>query len=201
MKKFSILFIVLAGILAFASCKKDNGPGNHFTYKGDTYPIDSVLFNEYVLNDGEADEQSIFQFMFMSIDGADTTTLMLAPIDADSQVLSGNYPGILENSTETRGLAPFIFFAASGIFFEDDSYVLVGDGGSLDITNNSGNYTLKFNNISVGIYLDLLDSNDDGDVKYTEVGTVGGSFKGVLEKHIYALAKNNSVNPMFKNVK
>ena len=192
MKKIYLLLPVFAGLLLIASCSKDNGP-DHFTYKGIDYPIDSVTLIEMVFDKGTVDEQSIFQFAFVSINGQDTTSLLLGLLDNNSNELNGNYPALIQNEeTATRGIVPFGIIIMSGVFFQDDTYQMTGGEGSLDVKNNNGIYSVKFNKISAGVYTDLLDSNHDGNVGYTEVSTVGGSFNGPIERTLINVSKSNA---------
>jgi hypothetical protein len=200
MKK-NFLFIVVAGLFILSSCSKDDGLG-HFTYKDKSYPIDSVALHELVFNDGTATEASVFQFIFLSMNNGDTTRFMLAVYDKDTQVLDGNYPSVLVNSDETRKIFTFGLIFGSGIGFQDDTWVYTGDGGSVDISNNKGTYSIKFNKISAGVYTDMFDTNHDNNVGYTEVSTIGGSYKGVIDKTIHILSKNNLNEPsLIKNFK
>ncbi|HNX66661.1 MAG TPA: hypothetical protein PKH02_07245 [Bacteroidales bacterium] len=200
MKKI-VFSIVVIGLFIFSSCGKDEG-SNHFTYKNTTYPIDSIVLHELVFNDGTATESSIFQFIFFSIDNGDTTRFPLALYDEDTQVLGGNYPSVISNSDETRRIISFGIICLSGLQFQDDTYVYTGEGGSVDISNNKGTYTIKFNKISAGVYTDLFDTNHDNNVGYTEVSTISGSFKGVIDKNIHILTKNiNEETSLIKNFK
>ena len=192
MKKIHLLLLAFAGLFLIASCSKDNGP-DHFTYKGIDYPIDSVALIEMVFDQGTADEQSIFQFAFVSIKDQDTTALLLGLLDSNSNTLDGNYPALIQNEEEaTRGIVPFGLIIMSGVFFQDDTYQMTGGEGSLDVKNNKGIYSVKFNKISAGVYTDLFDSNDDGNVGYTEVSTIGGSFNGPIEKTKYNVSKGDA---------
>jgi hypothetical protein len=200
MKKI-LIPLVLTGLFIFSSCGKKDSP-NQFTYKGKAYPIDSIILNELVFNDGTASEGSIFQFGFFSINKGDTTRFLLALSDESTQELNGNYPSVLVNSEATRRIITFGFIVVSAIGFQDDTYVYTGEGGSVDISNHNGTYTIKFNDISAGVYTDMLDANHDNNVGYTEVSTIGGSYKGVIDKTIHILTKNNSYqNPLIKNFK
>jgi|WetSurMetagenome_2_1015567.scaffolds.fasta_scaffold05823_4 hypothetical protein len=200
MKKV-LIPLVLVGLFIFSSCSKNDSP-NQFTYKGKAYPIDSIILNELVFNDGTATEGSIFQFGFFSINKGDTTRFLLALYDESTQELNGNYPSVLVNSDATRRIITFAFIVVSGLGFQDDTYVYTGEGGSVDISNHSGTYTIKFNNISAGVYTDMLDTNSDDNVGYTEVSTIGGSYKGVIDKTIHILSKDNTgPSSLMKNFK
>jgi len=198
MKKLFVPFVITA-LLIITSCGKDNDAPNRFTYKDIAYRIDSVALLQIVSNHGTASEKDIFQFIFFNFNEGDTTMLYMALYDENSMILGGDYPSLLINTTETRRLLPWALICTSAITFQDDTWQYTGEGGSIDVRNNSGTYTIKFNKISMGIYQDMFDSNDDDDVEYTEVGTINGSYKGVIDKTIYNLSKEEETNnPVFK---
>ncbi len=174
MKKIELFLIVLAALFSIASCDKDSDdPANHYSYQGKDYIIDSTMLVEYVIEQGTEAQFSYFQFAFIGINENDTSALFLTVYDTLTNTLAGNYPAIelLDFETSTRGIVPFI----SGILFPPETIYYTGNSGSLDVSSTDGNYTVNFNNISVGNY------SENTDV-YSETGKIGGLYKGKIAK-------------------
>ncbi len=187
-------------MFAFASCdKKSSDPGNFFSYAGKSYAVDSVALVEWVSNSGMSNEFSVFQFVFTNISGPDTTNLLVAVYDTLTNVLSGNYAGLDEVAAmdASRGIIPFGFIFASGIGMSNGNGFLTGHGGSIDVSVTNGDYNIKLNDISAGVYADMLDTNGDGNSGYTETGKIGGVYKGKITKYTQALSKKSATtNPL-----
>jgi hypothetical protein len=203
MKRISIILIVLIGLFAIASCDKNNDPDNYFSYAGKNYTVDSTYLAELVFNQGTADQLSLFQFVFTSISGPDTTSLLIAVFDTLSNTLSGNYPAIdqLAVDNNSRAIFPYGFFFGSAIALSTGNAFFTGKGGSIDISVTDGKYTIKMNDISAGVYSDIFDDNGDGKSGYTETGKIGGFFKGNLTKVTQSLSKKSAIsNPLLNRL-
>jgi len=194
MKKVSMLLIVMCGLFTFMSCDKSEDTGNHFSYDGKVYPINRVSMEELVLDDGTMDEMSIFQFEFLSITDNDTTALLIGAFDESSTTLSGNYPALAQGSDEARGIFPFGFVFGSFIVFQNDDLFVTGEGGSADLNRTGDDYSIKFKNITVGEYGDLIDSDSDGDFEFTETGSIGGYYEGYIDTVRTILSKNRVID-------
>ncbi len=183
----------LIGLVSLFSCKKDKDP-NHFSFDGTDYPIDSVALIEEVYNDGEINEQSVFQFYFLSITDGDTTELDIAVYDNNSNALSGNYPAIDQAtaSSADRVIFPFGILFMSRISFQDETAYYTGEGGSIDISRSGGTYSIDFNNISMGEYDDILDLDDNDDCEYTQEGRLNGLYNGAITKKTVVLSKDDT---------
>lgn len=179
MRKNVFLFIGLILLFSFTSCTKSKEKENHFSFNGKDYSINDVGLLEEVFNEGEADELSVFQFIFSNINNGDTTSLAVAVLDTNTNVLGGNYPAVDIASESSRAIYPFGLIFFSGVFFQDNTYYLTGQGGSIDINMNNGDYSVTFNNISAGSY---TDTNQDGNLEYSEKGKVSGTYEGVIHK-------------------
>jgi hypothetical protein len=197
MKKFFTFLLLSMGLFVIASCDKNNDPDNYFSYAGKNYIIDSAVIEEVVVGYGTADQSSIFQFLFLSIEGEDTTALLLAALDTLSNQLGGVYQSVKQTDVESnvKVLIPFGLIAASGIMFQNGFAYLTGEGGSLEVSYASGEYDINFNEISVGNYNETLEI-------YSETGTVGGQFKGTITKYLNVtdLKKKTNTNPYFKKM-
>lgn len=195
MKKFFVVLIVFCGIVLFASCKKDDDKGNFFVFDNTIYPIDSVSLTRLIFSEGTADEQDIYQFIFYSIEPGDTTAFLAGLFDNNTNTLGGNYEAFDQNAPGvTRGIGPFGFFFASGITFETGDPYMTGEGGSMDVSKSDGIYSISFNDISVGDYDDLFDSDNNDDSEYTEAGIVSGRYKGTIDMIKNAISKGSSTN-------
>ncbi|MFN8256097.1 MAG: hypothetical protein U0W24_10440 [Bacteroidales bacterium] len=197
MKKFFTFLLVSVGLFVIASCDKNNDPDNYFSYAGKNYIIDSAVIEEVVVGYGTEDQSSIFQLLFLSIDGEDTTALLLAALDTLSNQLGGVYQSVKQTEVESnaRVLIPFGLIAASGIMFQNGYAYLTGDGGSLEVSYESGKYDINFNEISVGNYNETLEV-------YSETGIVGGQYKGAITKYLNVidLEKKTKTNPYFNKI-
>ncbi len=204
MKKISFFLMVILVTFAFAACdKEDNEPGNYFSYEGKNYMIDSAFVIEWVINSGMENEFTINQFLFTSVSGPDTTQLLIAVYDTLSNVLSGNYTSLdqVETETASRGILPYGFIFYSVISINNGYPFFTGKGGSLDVSVTNGNYSIKFNDISAGLYGDLLDDDVNGNSEYTETGKIGGQFNGIVEKYTEVFSKKSTkINPLFEKL-
>jgi hypothetical protein len=186
MKKIALFLIVLAGLFTFAACDKStDDPANHYSYGGKDYIIDTTMMVENVIDGGTEAQFSYFQLAFIGINASDTTALFITVYDTLTNTLAGNYPAIelLDFENSSRGIIPFY----SGIIFPPETIYYAGNSGSVDISSTDGNYTINFNNISVGNY------NDTTSV-YSETGKIGGLYKGKIPKTIQSGGAKKSIS-------
>lgn len=193
MKKLTLIAFLIALILGSYSCKKtEETPSNAFTFKGKTYPISLTALNRVVMT-SDTKETHVYQFLFGSVSGTDTTILAIAVADTLTNTLGGNYQSIDISSDTPRGILPFVFVAASGVLMPNMDEYFTGAGGSVDISFTTGaadtTYSLNFNNISAGVYADKV----GGGYQYTEAGKINGNYKGKInmeEVHPFATILN-----------
>ncbi len=193
MKKLTLITFLIALILGSYSCKKsEETPSNAFTFKGKTYPISLTGIRRVVLTSA-AKETHVYQFLFGSVSGTDTTVLAIAVADTLTNTLGGNYQSLDMSSDAPRGILPFVLVAASGILMPNLDEYFTGAGGSVDIsftpTTTDTTYSLNFNNISAGVYADKI----GGGYQYTEAGKINGNYKGIIsmeEVHPFGVLPN-----------
>jgi hypothetical protein len=199
MKKgmFFLFGIILACITI--SCDKNEDPGNHFSFDGKKYSIDQVFLDKLVINQGLENEADMYQLLFLNIEGTDSTMLLVAVFDQNSNELDGNYEGIDQMSDATRGIIPFGWFLGSAISLSSGEAYFTGAGGNMDLSATGNKYTIKLNKISAGEYNDLFDQDSNGDAEYTQVGTISGEYKGNISMHEVVLdeKKSTSIKPEF----
>ncbi len=180
MKKITLITLLIALILGSYSCKKtEPTPSNAFTFKGKTYPISLTGISRVVLT-STTKEIHVYQFLFGSVSGTDTTLLAIAVSDTLTTNLGGNYQSLDMSSEAPRGILPFVLVAASGLLMPNMDQYFTGAGGSVDISFTPAaadtTYSLNFNNISAGVYADKI----GGGYQYTEAGKINGNYKGII---------------------
>jgi hypothetical protein len=203
MKKLIFLIVAVAFVISMGSCKKDENKTDYFSFQGKDYTIDEVALIDLVLNSGQSDETILHLLTFANNTTNDTTLAVFTLLDTKSNILSGNYPSIDQgnSNTATRAIVPFALIALSGILYQDGSSHLTGDGGSIDISVSGSQYEINMNDISVGDYADLFDSNpQDGNYGYSKAGEIKGNFSGTITKQteILSLALKNKIGKLTK---
>lgn len=189
MKNLLTSLPLLALLVLFANkCKKDEESSNIFTFQGKSYAITEAHVTKIILTNSETNaELDIYQFEFLHTEGADTATLSLAVVDQNTNVLDGDYAGRSISSSDSRGLFPFLFFAASGIALPDQSAYLTGPGGVVSINKKEANFTINISNIPAGTY--------DEDWNFAEKGKIKGYYKGQIMMDVIDLREEGSFNP------
>lgn len=189
MKNFLTSLTLLALIVMFANgCKKDEEPSNIFSFQGKSYAITEAYVTKIILTNSETNaELDMYQFEFLHVKGSDTAALLLAVVDQNTNELGGDYAGRSISSSDSRGLFPFLFFAASGIALPDQSAYLTGPGGLVTINKKEANYTINISGIPAGTY--------DQDWNFAEKGKIKGYYKGQIMMDVKDLRQQGSVNP------
>ena len=204
MKKLVLLMLSILFLLTFNSCKKDEETKtNYFSFDGKDYTINESGLVDLVFYEGTDSSMTMHIFLFDSYAINDTTSAIFTLLDAESNILSGNYPSIdMGNTTATKVIVPFAFFFFSGIEFQDETFYFTGNGGSIDIAVSGNDYDISMNDISAGEYADIFDMDpEDGDFGYTEAGKISGKFNGTINKQtqILSLGLNNKIEKIRKS--
>lgn len=185
---FPVFFLVIT-VLFFSGCSKDEEPVNNFSFQGKSYSITEAHVTKIILTNSETNQElDIYQFEFLHVKGSDTAALLLAVVDQNTNDLGGTYYGKSFSSNDTRGVFPFLFFAASGIALPDGSAFLTGPGGSVSVSKKEANYAITISDISAGLY--------DQDFNFAEKGKIKGYYKGQIMMEVKDLRSEGLVNPM-----
>lgn len=189
MKNFLTSLTILALIaLSSNGCKKDEDPSNYFSFQGKNYAITEAYVTKIILTNSETNQElDMYQFEFLHVKDADSAALLLAVVDQNTNELGGDYAGRSISSSDSRGLFPFLFFAASGIALPDHSAYLTGPGGLVSINKKEANYTINISSITAGTY--------DQDWNFAEKGKIKGYYKGQIMMDVRDLREQGSVNP------
>jgi len=180
-------FLAIATLLTIG-CSKDEEPSNSFPFQGKSYAITEAYVTKIILTNSETNaELDLYQFEFLHVKGSDSAALLLAVVDQNTNELGGDYAGKSISSNDSRGLFPFLFFAASGIALPDQSAYLTGAGGMVSIAKKEANYTINISSIPAGTY--------DQAYNFAEKGKIKGYYKGQIMMDVRDLREQGAVDP------